>query len=305
MKKAIVTGANGFLGIALCKELVSQNIEVIAIVKDENENISEIVDLKGLKIIYCDLSEIESLYELVSDDDIDVMFHFAWIGSVGDLRGDSNIQTLNIKYTCNAVKACYKLNCKRFIFASSIMEYEIQAIMNTEISPGINTLYSSAKVGANYMARALSCSLGIDYIRTVISNIYGPGEKNTRLINSTLRKMLNNEKCSFSSGEQMYDFIYITDAAKAFVAVAKKGFSNRTYYIGSCCPKPLKKFLIELRDQVAPKLEIGLGEIPFNGISLSYEEFDINAVKRDTGFEPTVSFEEGIKNTFKWIKENI
>ena len=79
--------------------------------------------------------------------------------------------------------------------------------------------------------------------------------------------------------------------------------ANRTYYIGSQNPKPLKEFLCEMRDVVDPNIKLGLGEIPFQGVSLTYKEFDVNAVRRDTGFVPEVTFEEGIRNTIAWIKE--
>ena len=91
MKKAIVTGANGFVGTAICKELSRQGTEVIAIIKDENENISQIKDLTGLRIVYCDLSEFKDLGNIISDRDIDVMYHMAWVGCSGSVRGDSNI----------------------------------------------------------------------------------------------------------------------------------------------------------------------------------------------------------------------
>lgn len=304
MKKAIVTGANGFIGTALCKELSRQGISVIAVVRNKEENVSSIDSLSGLRIVYSDLSEFKNLHEVISDRDVDVLYHLAWVGSAGPLRGNAEIQFNNIKYTCDTVEACSKMNCKRFVFASSIMEYEIEAVMATDATPGINTLYSSAKVSADYMARTIAGSLGIDYIRAVISNIYGPGELSPRLVNTSIRKLLSGEHCAFSAGEQTYDFIYIDDAAKTFVAIGEKGISNRTYYIGSQNPRPLKEFLYELRDQVGPNIEIGLGEIPFNGVSLTYNEFNIHAVKEDTGFVPTVSFAEGIQNTIKWIKEN-
>ena len=304
MKKVIVTGANGFIGTALCRELSNQGISVIAVVRNEEENISNIENLKGLRVVYSDLSEFKNLNEKISDRDIDVLYHLAWVGSAGSLRGCADVQFNNIKYTCDTVKACSKMNCKRFVFASSIMEYEIEAVMATDATPGINTLYSSAKVSADYMARTIAGSLGVNYIRAVISNIYGPGELSPRLVNTSIRKLLNGEHCAFSAGEQTYDFIYIDDAAKTFVAIGEKGVANRTYYIGSQNPRPLKEFLCELRDQVDPNIEIGLGEIPFNGVSLTYTEFDIHAVKNDTGFIPSVSFTEGIKNTIEWIKEN-
>ena len=175
--------------------------------------------------------------------------------------------------------------------------------METDATPGINTLYSSAKVAADYMARTIAGSLGVEYLRAVISNIYGPGELSPRLVNTSIRKMLKGEHCAFSAGNQLYDFIYVDDAAKVFASIGEKGIPNRTYYIGSLEPKPLKNFLLQIRDCVDPSIEIGLGELPFNGVSLSYKEFDINAVKNDTGCIPEVSFQEGINRTIAWIKE--
>lgn len=303
MKKAIVTGANGFVGTAVCKELSTQGVEVIAVIRRPDEVFGKIAENNGIRIVYSDLTNYRNLAEVISDRDADALFHFAWTGSAGTLRGDADVQLSNVKYTCDTVKTCADLGCKRFVFASSIMEYEIEATMATDATPGINTLYSTAKVAADYMARTIAGSLEIDYIRAVISNIYGPGEMSQRLVNTSLRKMLNGEYCAFSAGEQMYDFIYITDAAKSFAAIGEKGKNNKTYYIGSQEPKPLKEFILTMRDRVDPNIMIGLGEIPFNGVSLSYKEFDIYAVKDDTGFVPQISFKEGIDNTIAWLRE--
>lgn len=302
MKKAVVTGANGFVGNSLCRRLSESGVNVIAVVRNEEENVSSIENLDNLNIVYCDLTEFGTLHEKISDRDVDVFFHLAWIGSAGPLRGDYNIQLQNVRYTCDTVKSCAAMGCKRFVFASSIMEYEVGALMATDEAPGINTLYSSAKIAADYMARTVAASVDVDYIRAVISNIYGPGEMSPRLINTSLRKLIKGEHCAFTEGTQMYDFIYIDDAAGAFEAIGERGISNRTYYIGSRKPRQLRDFLLEMRDQVNPNLELGLGEIPFGGVSLSYDEFDINAVKDDTSFVPSVSFDEGIRRTIEWIK---
>ncbi len=303
MKRVIVTGANGFIGAALCKELSINGVEVLAVVRNEESKVSHIQQLPNLRIIYSDLANMGNLAEIIKEREIDVLYHLAWAGSAGALRGNSDVQLKNVKYTCDTVKACSHLGCKRIVFASSIMEYEIQALMATQTVPGINTLYCSAKIAADYMARTLAGSYGIDYISAVISNIYGPGEWSPRLINTSLRKLLTGEHCSFSAGEQTYDFIYITDAAKAFMAIGEKGLSNKSYYIGSLNPKPLKHFLCEMRNQVNPDVQIGLGELPFTGVALTYDEFDLNAVKKDTGFVPKVPFAEGIQKTIAWLKE--
>ena len=303
MKKAIVTGANGFVGTALCRELCRQGIQVIAVVRNKTEFIRKTKDLPGLTVVYSDLSRFRNLAEMIPDRDVDILYHLAWEGSAGMLRGDSDVQINNVRYACDTVKTCADMGVRRFVFAASIMEYEINAVMDTDVTPGINTLYASAKTAADYMARAIAGSLGIDYIRAVISNIYGPGEMSPRLVNASLKKMISGEHCAFSAGEQLYDFIYIDDAAGAFAAIGERGKANRTYYIGSQEAQKLKYFLIEMKNQIDPEMEIGLGEIPFHGISLSYEEFDRNAVKDDTGFVPQVSFAEGIRNTVDWLRE--
>lgn len=305
MKKAIVSGANGFVGSAVCKELASRGVQVIAIIKDRHEKVDNITDIPALRMIYCDLSNIVDLPDLVSDRDIDAFYHFAWAGSAGQLRGDFEVQINNIRYSCDAVNACAKLGCKRFVFASSIMEYEIADKMQTDETPDLNTLYSTAKIAADYMARTICGNLKIDYIRAVISNIYGPGETSPRLINSSIRKMLCGEHCAFTAGDQLYDFIYITDAAKIFALLGTNGKSNKTYYIGSLSPQPLKRYLQKIRNAIDPGIKIGLGEIPYSGNSVDYNIFDLQAVLEDTGYSPTVDFEDGIKETIRWIKESI
>lgn len=302
MKKVLVTGANGFVGSAICKELVEQGVLVIAVVRDKKSNIDAIKKLSGLRIVCCEMDSYNRLPQLILDRDIDAFYHFAWIGSAGELRGDYDVQLDNVKYTCDAVEACASMNCKRFIFAGSIMEYEISATMENDSAPKRSTIYSAGKLSADYMARIVSCNVGVEYIRCIISNIYGPGETSPRLVNTTLRKLLSGEHCAFTAGNQMYDFIYISDAAKSFAVLGDKGRANRAYYIGSRNPRPLNKFLRDMRDCVNPEIVLGFGEIPFSGVPLTYNEFDLNAVWEDTGFSPTVEFKEGVCRTIRWLR---
>jgi nucleoside-diphosphate-sugar epimerase len=302
MRKAIVTGANGFVGSAVCKELVSVGVDVIAVVHKDDGNIKQLGE--KVKIVYSELSDYGNLDKYITERDIDIFYHFAWEGSSGNLRADEKVQLSNVKAACDAVRVSALIGCNRFVFAASIMQYEVAETMRLVTKPAINTIYNTAKLTADYMSRAIAGQLEVDYICGLISNIYGPGENSPRLINTSLRKLLKGEHCAFTAGNQMYDFIYITDAAKAFVALGEKGISNKIYYIGSGEPRPLKEFLSEMKDCVDPDIEIGLGEIPSSSTSLSYNEFDINALNADTGFVPLVPFKDGISRTIKWLEEN-
>ncbi len=305
MRKAIVTGANGFVGSAVCRDLCKRGIKVIAIVRNSKSDISRLQGLSNIEIKYCELSDIDTLDCQFDNSDFDCFYHFAWTGSAGAQRADYSVQLKNVEYTCNAVKTAKRLGCTRFIFAASIMEYEIQKLMSTDMNIGINTIYSSSKITAEYMSRAVANQEGIEYVGGIISNIFGPGETSPRLVNTTIKKLLLGEYCKFSPGEQLYDFIYVDDAARAFYELGENAKSNKSYYIGSGKVIPLKKYLMKIRDIVSPEVKIGIGDIPFNGISLSYTEFDINELEKDTGFICNVPFEEGIVKTCKWIREEM
>ncbi|MBO4374645.1 MAG: NAD(P)-dependent oxidoreductase [Lachnospiraceae bacterium] len=300
MRYAVVTGANGFLGSRLCRRLIESKVGVTAVVRGDHDD--QIKDIDGIDIVRDDGSFSFDI-EDIKKQNPDCFFHFGWVGSAGKLRGDYSVQLKNIENTCRAVKICKETGCKRFVYAASIMEYEIQKDMEEEENIGINSIYSSAKSCADQMARILADDLGIDYVSGIISNIYGPGEISPRFVNTTIRKLIKKEHCSFSPGEQTYDFIYIDDAIEEFILIGEKGKKNRAYYIGSQNPRPLKEYIKMIGRVVDENAALGIGDIPFAGKGLDYDQFDIHAVERDTGYKQKVSFEEGIAATAEWIRK--
>lgn len=304
IKSAIITGANGFVGSWLANRLAKEDIKVYAIVRNKESNVSRITKSDNIEIVYRDMDNIDLLKQQITKG-IDIFYHFAWDGTAGELRGDYNLQLDNVRNTCRAVHVAYELGCKKFVMASSIMEKECADIMEAGLSAGRSYIYATAKMTANYMAKIEANNLDMEYNAGIISNIYGVGEISPRLINSSIKKLLAGERASFSSGEQMYDFIYVEDAVEAFYQLSIKGVNNKSYYIGSRHPKKLKEFLLEMRDVVAPKAELGLGDFVFNGISLDYSEIDVDSLYIDTGFEPQYTFAEGIYETKNWIEKHL
>lgn len=96
MKKAIVTGATGFIGKFLVRELVKQNVEVIAVVRRGTKNLNTINALP-VKIVECNIADYHMLPDMIADRDIDVVFHIAWQG-VSDLDARNEaIQMQNLQ----------------------------------------------------------------------------------------------------------------------------------------------------------------------------------------------------------------
>ncbi|MEK5040737.1 NAD-dependent epimerase/dehydratase family protein [Sporosarcina sp. FSL K6-3457] len=302
MKKAIVTGANGFVGSHVVKELRQNQVEVIALVRNEDSNIDSLIGIDNLTVIYCELNTISTLTKLI--DTADVFYHFAWEGSAGEARMNPSLQLQNAIWTADCIKVASELGCERFVCAGSIMEKEMLAAVYTQGNNiGLPYIYGTGKVAAHAISKAVASDLGINMIWGNITNAYGAGELSPRFINTTIRKIINREALQFTAATQNYDFIYVTDVAKAFYLLGLNGQANYEYTIGSGKAKPLKEFIYKMKESLAPNQNFIFGDIPFTGIELSLEQFSTDLLKEHTGFKPTISFEDGVKLTRDWLYE--
>ena len=305
MKRAIVTGANGFIGSNLVAELLKRNYEVYAVVRNEKSDVAGLPkNHSRLHIVFCELKNILLLNQLIDERQIDIFFHFAWEGTAGIARTDERIQLQNVQYACDSVKVAGEMGVKKYIYAGSIMEYEAYVnVKNSERKIVSNYMYSIAKLTANQMCKVLAYNLGIEYYNLLLSNVYGVGENSKRFINVTLDKIIRGEKLSFSTASQMYDFIYITDAVEAIVTVAECGNGRSEYYIGNREQRPLREYIYIIINTTSPAINYSFGEMQSNEIHLTYKEFDTERIYREFCFEPQIGFEEGIRRTYQYMQE--
>ncbi len=302
MKGAIVTGANGFIGSHVVRQLLQQEIRVVALCHDGKcDNLPQ-SDL--LTVYSFDLERTEDFAKSHTKVDIgcDVFYHFAWKGAAGAARADTALQLDNAQWTIDALRLAKELGCKRFVGAGSIMEHEtVAAAFARENKPGLGYIYGGGKLIAHVMAKSVAADIGIEFIWPMITNAYGAGEISPRLVNSTIRKILQGETPCFTAGTQNYDFVYIDDVARAFCLIGEKGKPFCEYMIGSSQARPLKEFLLEMKAAIAPDREFIFGDVPFTGINLPISYFDGHDTEQDTGFHAEISFAEGAKKTRDWM----
>lgn len=307
MHKALVTGATGFIGKFLVRELTSQGIQTIAVVRKGTNNLDTISEC-GAKIVECNIVNYNSLSQLVEDRDIDVLFHIAWQG-VSDLDArNQDIQIQNLKSTLDLIDVAKELNISTFIGCGSLHEQE--ALIEIEEDKRISHLgfmYKTSKTAAHWMGKAKCGNYGIRFFWPLI-NTYGEEESSGRLVNTVIRKIFAGESPSLSAGTQFYDFVHVIDVAKALILIADKGKDGTNYTIGSGEAKPLKEFLEVVgkiaNDMSGKDIPLGFGEIKSNVVCLPKEIFDISKLSADTGFNITIPFDEGVKRTANWIKNN-
>ena len=301
MERVIITGADGFVGSNTVEYFLQQGVEVLAI--DISETPRRLSNHTLLTYLSCDITDTEYILSCIKREYYDTFVHFAWAGSAGPQRVDANLQIENAFNTLECMKVAKKLGCKRFVCAGSIMEYEMEyAIHGQGCAPSTAYMYSLGKLAAHGLCKSMAKELDIELIWPIITNAYGVGEFSPRFVNSTLRKIINNEPLQFTSATQNYDFVYITDVARAFYLISKKGKPFCEYIIGSGNAKPLKEFILEMVNGCAASQVPIFGDIPFTGINLPLSVYDTSTTKEDTDFEASISFEEGTKMTMDWLK---
>ena len=204
MKKVIISGGNGFIGSALTKFLLEQNVEIVALTHNGKKN--HLLDSPHITYLPFDLSNIEQVKTLIPAADYDVFYHLAWSGSAGFARTNVELQLNNANWAVQCLRLAKQIGCKRFVVAGSIMEHETMAATYTQGNqPGLGYIYGGGKLISHVMCMAVAADIGIDLVWAGITNAYGPGETSPRLINTTLRKCLNGENPRFTSGTQNYD----------------------------------------------------------------------------------------------------
>lgn len=294
------------LGLALIQLLIEKEIEVLVIVRPNSRRRSSLPESPYVSVMECDLADLPSIKERITEQ-YDTFFHFAWDGTYGDTRNDMYLQNRNVKATLDAVELAHAIGCRTFLGAGSQAEYGrvdgIKLAPTTPVKP--ETGYGIGKLCAGQMSRIQCQQLGMKHIWVRILSTYGPNDGMHTMVMSGIIKMLHGERPQYTKGEQMWDYLYCDDAARAFYLAAEKGKDGSVYCIGSGQVRPLAEYITIIRDTIDKNIEIGFGEIPYYDKQVMYLCADIDNLTQDTGFVPEIPFEEGIRRTVGWYKERI
>ena len=303
MKRIVVTGATSMIGLALIEESLKNGVEVLAVVRGNSARTGRLPVHPALKTVECSLERLSELPDKI-EGSCDTFYHIAW-GSTGENRNRSTeLQSRNISYTLEAVKAAKVLGCRRFIGAGSQAEYGPLCVpaIGPDTPGRPTTPYGASKLAAGQLAFMLCRELEMECIWPRIFSVYGIGEKETTMIASGLRKMLKGQPTEFTPAQQRWDYLYSRDAGRAYYLLGEKGRDGAIYCVGSGQAMPLKEYIQIMAEQTGAK-ETGIGKRPYPAGAVMNLCADITSLTEDTGFVPEYTFEKGIGETISWIKQ--
>lgn len=302
MKRIVVTGATSMIGVALIEECLRHDIEIYAVVRSSSGKAGRLPLNDKIHLTDCSLEDLSDLPGRIPGG-CDTFYHIAW-GNTGEARNKSTeLQSRNIFYTLQAVRAAAELGCRRFIGAGSQAEYGPMDVEKISPDSPVNpsTPYGASKLAAGHLAGMLCRELGMECIWPRIFSVYGKYEKETTMVASGLRKMLAGEPTEFTPAMQRWDYLYSRDAGRAFYLIGEKGKGGSVYCVGSGQARPLKEYIEEMAALTGAG-KPGIGAKPYPPGAVMNLCADIGTLTGDTGFIPEYTFEQGIRETIEWIK---
>ena len=299
----VITGADGFIGSHLVKSLAASGTKVYAVVIKNSPIRHRIEGIDNVTIIEGDLADWESLVPSLPKEPR-AFYHLAWAGVAPESRKSVAIQMTNLNLSLNAVHLASEIGAKRFILPGSTSEYTYCGKeINETACPSPLNAYGAVKVSARYMCEALCEELSVPYIYVVITGIYAADRADNNVIYYAISTLLDGECPKCTKLEQLWDYVHIDDVISALSLIGEHGKNGRFYVIGHGDNWPLNRYIHQIRDIIDPTLPLGIGEIPYKDSRMPSSCVDLTALREDTGFEPKIPFEEGIKSVIDKVRE--
>lgn len=301
----VITGATSFVGTNLIHRLAQkENNQIWAVVRPNSANRYKIPEFQNVRVIELDMKRMKELPGKIAES-MDVFFHLAWEGVRAPQRDDSDMQQQNYLAALEAVEACHKLGCKKFICSGSQAEY---GIMNGEVTEEYPcnpvTEYGKAKRKACEEIEKYCQRNQITFIWSRIFSIYGLGDFEGSLVMSCIKKMKKNEPILLTRCVQEWDYLYIDELADILERFAERVCVGGVYNVASGRHCILKEYVETLKRVIGSDSELRYGELPYPNEGMVSFVPNIAKLERELQWQSEITFEQGIRSMLqRWKNE--
>jgi UDP-glucose 4-epimerase len=305
-RKALVTGAGGFIGANLVRRLLADGHDVIAAVRP-NGNTWRIDDLRhDAKVVELELRDDAAVSDALHRIRPAWTFHLSAHGGYSWERDVKQIAETNFLATVNLVEACQTAECETFIQAGSSSEYGFQDHAPAEDErPEPNSAYAVTKLAGTLLARQAARSTGLHAVTLRLYSVYGAFEDPRRLVPTLIARGLRNELPDLVNPTTARDFVAVDDAVEAFVLAASTPppEPGAVYNVGSGTQTSVGDLVQLARDMLQISAEPAWGSAAPRDWDTNVWIADPRKVRAALGWLPRVDLRTGFERTVAWLLE--
>lgn len=319
MKTYFITGGAGFIGSTLAEKLLEENSKVVVIdnfcdfydPRIKEENIQNVLSNSNYKLYRGDIRDLNVLNRIFQENNVDVIIHLAAMAGVRpSIENPILYQEVNGIGTQNILEIAKKYQVRNLVMASSSSVYgnckevpfKENMIVDYAISP-----YAATKKANEVMAHVYHTLYDMNIVMLRFFTVFGPRQRPDLAINKFVRLMLENKEIPmYGDGTTSRDYTYIDDIVDGIIKSIRYVETHFNVYeiinIGNSNPVSLKEMIETIGKvlKVTPKIQ----QLPMQPGDVDKTYADISKAKTLLGYEPKVSFEDGIQRFVEWYRNN-
>jgi UDP-glucose 4-epimerase len=307
--KILVIGGAGLIGSHVVEELLKEDVKEVIVYdnfcRGTHENLQETLKDPRCKIfeIGGDILQTDILNAAMKG--VDGVVHLAALWLLQCYEYPRAAFDVNIRGTFNVLEACVNHNIKRLVYSSSASVYgdAVEEPM-TEDHPYNNwTFYGATKIAGEHMFKSFHKRYGLEGVGLRYMNVYGPRQDYKGTYIAVIMKILDNldkgkPPVVYGDGSQAYDFIYVTDTARANVCALKSNAPFGFYNVGRGIKTSIKELAELVLDITGSDLQI-----QYEPGGMTFVKNRIGTAKKaadEIGFKARVELREGLEKLIAW-----
>lgn len=326
-KTLLITGGAGFIGSHVVRLFVKKypdykivNLDALTYAGNL-ENLKDIENEPNYSFVKADITDAEAIQKIFNEHKFDGVIHLA-----AESHVDRSITNPNAFIQTNVMGTANLLNAAREIWGNNYEGKLFYHISTDEVYGSLGDTgfflettsydpqspYSASKAASDHLVRAYGNTYGMPFVLTNCSNNYGQNQFPEKLIPLFINNIKNKKPLPvYGDGKYTRDWLYVVDHARAIDTVFHDGKNGETYNIGGFNEWQNIELIKVLCEQMDEKLGRAPGE---SAELITYVKdrpghdrryaIDANKIKNELGWEPSVTFEEGLSITIDWYLEN-
>lgn len=316
-RTVFITGATGFVGAQIARQLVSRGARVVCLQRDAvRANSLDLFDLRQrVTVVNGALEDFALLERALNEYEVEAVFHLAAQAIVGAAnRSPLSTFETNIRGTYNLLEACRRTETVgRVVVASSDKAYGTHTeLPYREDYPLLGLYpYDASKVCTDVLARSFAHTYGTSVAVTRFANIYGPGDLNlSRIIPGTIISTLRNERPIIrSDGTPVREFVYVDDVANGYLLLAERinDFRGAAFNFGANEPVQMLDLVKRIIKLAGKERELTPNVLLQQKIAREIDAQYLSADKAaaELGWQAETPLDDGLRQTINWYREHL